>query len=141
MSIRVRDLGVAMLIAYVAMTSPGRAETISYADAVTKFAADCGKDVKKLCAGLNLGSGRIMDCLQQNAAKVSPTCKSTTADVVTSIKEREAAQSAYFKVCRHDIAQRCRGIKGDGYQLSCLLKTTRMVGDKCNQAITDAGWR
>ena len=134
-------MGGAILVAYIAMTGAGRADTISYADAITTLAKDCGADIKKLCSGLNLGNGRIADCLQKNASKVSPTCTSTLASVVGSIKQRQDAQTAYSQICRGDIAQRCRGIKGDGYQLACLVKAQRIVTAKCNAAITDAGWR
>ncbi|MDE1993107.1 MAG: hypothetical protein KGI75_11440 [Rhizobiaceae bacterium] len=134
-------LGRAVLIAFLAMTTAGRADTISYADAVTTLARDCGADIQKLCRNLNLGNGQIVNCLQQNSAKVSPTCTSSLTTVIASIKQRQDAQAAYFNLCKGDIAQRCRGIKGDGYQLACLVKAQRIVSGKCNQAITDAGWR
>jgi hypothetical protein len=118
-----------------------KAETVSYADAVSILAKDCGADIKKLCKGVNLGNGRIADCLKENTTKVSPTCTASLSSVATSIRRREDAQAAYEKVCAHDMAQHCRGVKGDGYILACLIKTQRLVGDKCNQAITDAGWR
>jgi hypothetical protein len=118
-----------------------RAETISYADAVTTLANDCGADIQKFCKGLNLGGGRIADCLWQNADKVSPTCKASFAGVAASISKREEAQSAYSKICAHDMVQHCPGVKGDGHILACLVKTSRLVGSKCNAAITDAGWR
>jgi hypothetical protein len=118
-----------------------QAETMSYADAITKLADDCGADIGKFCKGLNLGGGRIADCLEQNAAKVSPTCKASVAGVVQSITQRERAQGAYSDVCAGDIAMRCKGVKGDGYKLACLNKAQKRVSDKCNQAIIDAGWR
>ena len=134
-------LVAAAWFACLASTGIASAQTISYADAVTTLAKDCGSDIKKLCPGLNLGNGRIADCLQQNAARVSPTCTASLANVGASIRQREEAQAAYSKLCQHDIAQRCRGVKGDGYILACLIKAKRIVTDKCSQAITDAGWR
>jgi hypothetical protein len=128
-------------IAVIAWTCAAKADTISYADAVTVLAKDCGADIKKLCKGLNLGNNRIADCLAQNAGKVSPTCTSTLASVAASIQKREQAQASYSKVCAGDMARRCNGVKGDGYILACLIKTTKYVGAQCNQAISDAGWR
>jgi hypothetical protein len=125
----------------LAPLSVAKADTLSYADAVTKLAQDCGGDIKKLCAGLNLGNGRIADCLETNSSKVSPVCKGSLSNVVVSISQREQAQIAYEKVCKHDMAQRCSGVKGDGYILACLIKAEKHVGKACNQAITDAGWR
>jgi hypothetical protein len=131
----------AAAIAVIAWTGAARADTISYADAITVLAKDCGADIKKLCKGLNLGNNRIADCLAQNTAKVSPTCTSTLAGVAASIQKREQAQSSYKKVCAGDMARRCNGVKGDGYILACLIKTPKSVGAQCNQIISDAGWR
>jgi hypothetical protein len=125
------------------MTAAGvaRAETISYADAITTFANDCGGDIQKYCKGLNLGNGRIADCLSTNAAKVSPTCKASLNNILMSIQQREVAQASYSKVCTRDMSQRCSGVKGDGYILACLIKAQKRVSKGCNQAITDSGWR
>jgi hypothetical protein len=140
MSYRISVVG-AIVVAHLAVGGIARAETISYADAVTTLGQDCGSDIKKLCSGLNLGNGRIADCLQKNAAKVSPVCTSSLANVITSIKQRQDAQTAYYQICKRNMATTCKGVKGDGNMLSCLIKANRIVGDKCNQAITDAGWR
>lgn len=134
-------LQAATVLALVSCAGIATAQTISYADAVSKLADDCGADIKKLCKDLNLGNNRIADCLAKNDAKVSPTCKSSLASVAASISQREQAQTAYSDVCRGDIAMRCKGVKGDGYILACLNKGHKLVSQKCNQAITDAGWR
>lgn len=141
MANRLAVFGGAMFVASLALAADSRADTISYADAVTVLAKDCGTDIKKFCKGLNLGGGRIQDCLAQNASKVSPVCTTTLATVITSIKQRQAAQVAYTKICQHDMSQYCNGVKGEGYVLACLLKTKPASGGKCGQAITDAGWR
>jgi len=134
------NLFAAVTLACITHAGLVQAETMSYADAITKLADDCGGDIRKFCKGLNLGGGRIADCLEQNAAKVSPVCKASVTSVVQSISLREQAQAAYSDVCKGDIAQRCRGIKGDGNILACLVKN-KLVSGKCSQAITDAGWR
>ena len=134
-------LAVAM-IALLGLTVVAEAGTISYADAVTQLAANCGADIKKLCKGLNLGNNRIGDCLSQNAAQVSPQCSSSLSFVLTSIQQRLQAQVAATKVCRDDVARRCQGVvPGEAHLLTCLLKAKNVVSRKCNQAITDAGWR
>lgn len=129
------------MIAFLALHSAGRADTISFADAVSTLATDCGADIKKHCKGMNLGSGRIQACLEEHAGKVSPTCTATLASVVTSISTRLAAQSAFTKICQHDVAQFCSGVKGEGNVLSCLNKAKRVNEGPCGQAITDTGWR
>jgi hypothetical protein len=43
----------------------------------TKMAMkDCKEDVKKLCAGVERGEGRIIKCLKENTEKLSASCKS-----------------------------------------------------------------
>lgn len=141
MSNRLGFVGGAIVIASIAMAGVGRADTMSYADAVTMLAKDCGSDIKKVCRSLNLGNNQIQNCLQKNEAKVSPTCTSTLTSVTASIQQRQAAQIGFFKICAHDAAQYCKGMKGEGNILACLLKTKRIDNGKCNQAVTDAGWR
>jgi hypothetical protein len=133
---------LAVLIGLVGLTTAAEAATISYADAVTTLATNCGADIKKLCKGLNLGNGAIANCLAQNAAQVSPTCNSTLAAVISSIQVRQQAQASVAKLCRVDADRWCQGIvPGEAHILDCLLKTVHVDSGKCNQAITDAGWR
>lgn len=141
MTIRVIVFGAAMLTASLALTGAGRTQTISYADAMTTLAKDCGADIKKHCRGLNLGNNEIGNCLAQHQATVSPLCTSTLASVVASIQLRLEAQASVFKVCAGRIRQLCSGVVGEENQLQCLLKTERIDGEKCNDAITNAGWR
>jgi hypothetical protein len=132
----------ASIVVLLSLTAVSRAATISYADAVTLLAKDCGADINKLCKGLNLGNNRIRDCLARNSAQVSPQCSTTLASVLTSIQARQNAQASVLKVCRDDAARRCEGVvKGKAHILDCLLKASRTVSAKCNAAITDAGWR
>jgi hypothetical protein len=39
----------------------------------------CAGDYKSLCSGVQPGGGRIIACLQQNAAKLSPDCQKALA--------------------------------------------------------------
>lgn len=141
MSKRIGVFGGAALVAFLTLTAAGWADTVSYADAVTVLAKDCGSDIKKFCNGENLGQGRIQACLEKNVSKVSPICTSTLGSVLTSIAQRQEAQASVFKVCQHDVSQYCNSVKGDGNILSCLVETKRVDSKACNQAITDAGWR
>ncbi len=140
MSTRTRLIGAA-LVAFLALAGAARADTISFADAVSTLATDCGTDIKKFCKGLNLGNGRIQKCLEEHGGKVSPTCTATLSSVSASIKQRLAAQSSFTATCRHDVAQFCNGVKGEGNVLACLNKAKRVKEGQCGQAITDAGWR
>ena len=39
----------------------------------------CGADIRTICAGVEVGAGRIMQCLASNAASLSPACKDVLA--------------------------------------------------------------
>ena len=49
--------------------------------------AACKADVEKLCSGTQPGGGRIVGCLKQNEAQVSPACK----DALAKAQEKKAA--------------------------------------------------
>lgn len=138
---RLGALGGMLLASSLAWTGVGMAQTISYADAMTMLAKDCGADVKKYCRGLNLGNNEIRNCLEGNQGEVSPQCTSTLAAVAVSIERRLAAQASVFKICAGNANQHCKGVVGEVHILQCLIKTERIDNAKCNQAITDAGWR
>jgi hypothetical protein len=52
-------------------------------------AAACRPDVQKLCAGIKPGGGRIVACLHEHEADVSPTCQDAMAAAKAA---RESAQ-------------------------------------------------
>lgn len=42
---------------------------------------ECADDVNKLCKGVKAGEGRLLDCLDKNAADVSQRCTDAMAEV------------------------------------------------------------
>ena len=45
-------------------------------------AGQCEDDIKALCASVQLGEGRVLECLNSNAEAVSTACKQAIADVL-----------------------------------------------------------
>jgi len=121
--------------------APASAQTMGFADAADALNAACGTDIETQCKGMNLGHDRIRSCLASNP-KVSAQCKAPLPKIIGAINARFAAQAATLKVCDPDYRRLCGSIvRGDGNILDCLLKAKNAVGPKCNQALTDAGWR
>jgi hypothetical protein len=119
-----------------------QAQTVSYAEAADRLAAACGKDIDEYCKGVNLGSGRMKNCLSQNRDDLSADCKETYTQTFTLIEKRAQARAAVLKLCDVDVRKLCSGVaKGDGQVLECILTASAGVSRKCNQAITDAGFR
>ena len=138
---RLQFLKAGLVLAGIVSAGAASAATISYADAITVLARDCGADIKKFCKDANIGNNEIGNCLRQNQAQVSPTCTASLATVVASIQTRLAAQKAISRICLADFKNWCPGVvPGDSHILDCLLKV-KFVSPKCNQAINDAGWR
>lgn len=54
--------------------------------ALSYLANECSDDLEKFCANIAPGEGRLVDCLEKNAAKVSGRCKQAFKDVGTSLK-------------------------------------------------------
>ena len=133
-------LGLAALA--VCLAKPASAETIGYADAIDMLMAACGNDVQTHCKDVRIGSGRIEACLQQSG--ISPQCTSTAAQVAALLDARAAAQAAVPKLCEYDVKKLCPNFRpGNARVLNCLIRrdNVRKVSRKCNDAITNAGWR
>lgn len=117
-------------------------QTIGYAQAADRLGAACGADIQKYCKNVNLGNGRIRNCLLQHNDRVSSQCKTTFRVVFELIQKRAVAQTNIKKLCGTDARRLCPDMQmGDGNILNCLLVANRVVSRPCNQAITDAGYR
>lgn len=49
--------------------------------ALTYAANECEDELDTVCAGVETGEGRVVECLQKNTDKVSDRCKRALADV------------------------------------------------------------
>jgi len=49
--------------------------------ALAYVANECGADLRKHCAGVEVGEGRLLDCLLKKDAEVSSRCKQARKDV------------------------------------------------------------
>lgn len=118
------------------------AQTIGYADAIDRLAVGCGQDIAQYCKTVNLGGGRIQQCLDQNQARVSPRCKATVVELRVLLQKRAAARVYVLRACDVDARRLCPGVQpGDGNLLECFFKAERSASAACRQAVTDAGYR
>ena len=49
--------------------------------ALTYVAKECDDDIDKMCANVEAGEGRVINCLKSNADAISRTCKRAMTDV------------------------------------------------------------
>ena len=67
----------------------------------------CANDVQTLCPGIEPGDGRVMKCLHDNMAKLSPECKARHDKMKKAMKEVKAA-------CHDDFDKFCADVKAGG---------------------------
>ena len=128
----------------LAATSSGHTETIGYGEAIRGLTAACGADIEKQCKGVKPGGGALAACLTKNRGSISSNCAETFEATFVLLAERAAAQDAAAGLCKVDAERLCSNFReGRARVLHCLTRVDnrRKVSNKCNQAITDAGWR
>jgi hypothetical protein len=105
----------------------GAALLLSGSSAVAQQAAAkaCIADVKKNCAGVEPGGGRIADCIKKQIGDVSAPCK-----------ELLASTAAAAKTCRDDVKQRCADASRRTAKIACLKSALTNLSDGCKSAIS-----
>jgi hypothetical protein len=93
-------------------------------------AADvCSADVEKFCGGTMKGEGRVLACLQANAAQLSPVCKQHVGAIGKKVNELGAA-------CGDDIMYFCPDVKsGQGRVLRCLQSKGASLSPGCGKMV------
>ena len=86
----------------------------------------CTGDVKKLCADVKPGEGRLMACMKSHLGDLSETCQDRVLTVAVT-----------GKVCKGDIAKLCAGIEpGTGGIRKCIKSHIAEVSDACSDAMS-----
>jgi Cysteine rich repeat len=92
---------------------------------------DCAADRKALCSGVAIGGGRIVNCLIENADKVSPVCRKH----VDAVKSASRA----WESCEADIKTFCQGVtQGSGRILACLNGNQDRISKPCLTGLKQA---
>lgn len=74
----------------------------------------CSNDLKKYCARVKPGEGRVAKCMADNFRKLEPSCQAT---VQAALNKR----GSMMKACKADAEKFCKGIRPrEGRILSCL---------------------
>ena len=128
----------ALLTASVQLSN---AQSVSYADALGRLGQTCGQDIAKYCKNVNLGGGRVTQCLEQNSAKVSAGCKASAANMKALLATRSQARASVMKICDTEIRRLCPGVQpGDGNLMECFYKAKRNTSAACQKVVADAGY-
>ena len=88
--------------------------------------APCAVDIKKLCAGIRPGEGRITACIKSQLTNLSQSCEDRVLTVAVT-----------GKVCKPDVTSLCAGITpGAGGIRACIKSHMAAVSDSCKDAMS-----
>ena len=94
-------------------------------EAKNDFQKFCSADVKKFCAGIKHGEGRIMKCLKENKTQLSKECQDYFAQVKQKMQNMR-------KACKEDVKSLCKGVKpGEGRVIKCLADNYDKLSSSC----------
>jgi hypothetical protein len=86
----------------------------------------CTGDIKKLCADIKPGDGRLNACVKSHWADLSEACQ-----------DRMLTAAITGKVCKGDLTKLCAGIvPGTGGLRTCIKSHFAEVSDACSVAMT-----
>jgi len=126
----------------------------------------CRSDFMSNCSGVSPGGAEALQCLQRNAAKLSPACKSAVAAIAPTAPAAPAApartaapapaapapaaaapaqptaaqQNAMRQSCRNDFMSKCSGVSPGGAEaLQCLQRNAAALSPACRSAVAAIG--
>lgn len=138
----VKSIFSLVLVASMFAASWAGAETVRFEEAAAIVGTSCAKEIDASCRGVNFDSIRLKDCLARNDDTISPQCKADYPRAFDAIQKRLAARAAVRKICDRDLAKVCGGVqKDEAKALECILTATRGLSPRCNQSISEAGYR
>jgi hypothetical protein len=85
----------------------------------------CLSDVKKHCADVEPGQGRIAGCVKQHLTELSEPCQNLVAEATTAAK-----------ACAADLKQQCADAKRRVAQIACVKSALGNLSDGCKSAVS-----
>ena len=73
-----------LLIAAMALSLIGLDSALAQPNSAGTVRAACGADIRSLCAGIQPGGGRIIQCMREKRDQLSPGCK----DALTAVRRQ-----------------------------------------------------
>ena len=95
----------------------------------------CTAEIRSFCADVQPGQGRIIQCLRQHEAQLSPACMKRIDDLLVT------ADTPWGRACRDDWAAFCyhpRASTERQEMLQCLQANRAKVSAGCKKALDDA---
>jgi hypothetical protein len=87
----------------------------------------CAPDIKKACADIAPGNGRIAACVKEHLTELSDVCKARLAEI-----------AATAKTCREDVQKQCGDVRQRVQKVACIKDALTNLGDECKAAAAAA---
>lgn len=111
----------------------------------------CRREFANNCRGVPSGGAKAIDCLQRNAGKLTPDCKTSLAALgdarpaspgtpppapAGTPKAPVVMTAVIGRSCMRDLLLHCRNIKvGDGRKIACLMERGPALSPLCKAAL------
>lgn len=103
---------------------------------IQKLEKSCGEDIKKYCATVTPGEGRILYCLQAHEDKISPGCEYDLSEAESQVQATVDRLRAAVNACQGDIDKFCAKTQpGQGRIAACLAANRTSVSKSCVEAV------
>ena len=105
--------------------------SLGLSEAVRAQEIPCTEEIRTFCADVQPGGGRILQCLKDNASKLSPACTGRVSDLQETV-------SGPLGACRDDWVAQCyhpRASTGRQEMLQCLQANQAMLSAGCQKAL------
>ena len=85
----------------------------------------CVDDIKKFCANVQPGDGRIAGCVKEHLNDLSPPCQDLIAAVAVAAK-----------ACRADLKKQCADARRRAAKVACVKSVLANLSDDCKSAVS-----
>jgi hypothetical protein len=123
---------LAALFLVVAAAAPA----VSYAnDEHMEHSGACKADREKFCKDVKPGEGRIVKCMKEHEADLSPECKEKMSEAKEKMGEKK---EEWNKACGEDQKTLCGDVKkGHGAVMKCLKKNESKLSEGCKSYMSE----
>ena len=94
-------------------------------NAVAQARFPCAADIKKSCADVSPGGGRVAACVKEHFKDLSDVCKERLSTIASSTK-----------ACRDDIQKACGSVESKVRKAVCIMDALSDLGDACKDSLS-----
>jgi hypothetical protein len=99
---------------------------------VMEFNSDCSNDARSYCLGVQVGEGRVIDCLASHVGRreLSTNCEAAVSGALEKAED-------FVQACATDAAALCEGVPAGGGRLFlCLRSQSDRLSSRCKSVVT-----